>query len=405
MRPMTDLDTETLREYYRNFAGVEAAGTSPIYVDWASGVAEDEAVLRLLLDLPRPKRQANLLFGAARHLGAGEGDYAQLRTWLLEHWDETRSLMLARSTQTNEAGRCAVLLPALAQINGPISLIEVGASAGLCLYPDRYSYTYRTVAVPGENVSIADRESGAGGSGTGGSGAGESGAGESGAKESDSAEHGTGELGTVRLDPVDGPSTVRLDPVDGPSTVDLECTLTGTAPPTRLPGVVWRAGIDLNPLDVTDPEDRAWLRSLIWPEHTVRRDRLDAAAAIAAADPPRLVTGDLVAGVESLIAEAPADSQVVVFHSAVLAYVDPPHRAAFADLMRSRDDVVWVSNEGERVLPEIGDQLRDLGIESSGGRFVLAVDGIATALTGPHGPSYESLQSCEGLRTPLPQAP
>ncbi|QPS34399.1 Uncharacterized protein conserved in bacteria (DUF2332) [Brevibacterium casei] len=389
MRPMTDLDTETLREYYRNFAGVEAAGTSPIYVDWASGVAEDEAILRLLLDLPRPKRQANLLFGAARHLGAGEGDYAQLRTWLLEHWDETRSLMLARSTQTNEAGRCAVLLPALAQINGPISLIEVGASAGLCLYPDRYSYTYRAVAVPGENVSIGDGESGAGGAGTGGSGAGESGA-----KESDSAEHGTGELGTV-----------RLDPVDGPSTVDLECTLTGTAPPTRLPEVVWRAGIDLNPLDVTDPEDRAWLRSLIWPEHSVRRDRLDAAAAIAAAVPPRLVTGDLVAGVESLIAEAPADSQVVVFHSAVLAYVDPSDRAAFADLMRSRDDVVWVSNEGERVLPEIGDQLRDLGIERAGGRFVLAVDGIATALTGPHGQSYESLQSCEGLRTPLPQAP
>ncbi len=257
MRPMTDLDTETLREYYRNFAGVEAAGTSPIYVDWASGVAEDEAILRLLLDLPRPKRQANLLFGAARHLGAGEGDYAS-RTWSLEHWDETRSLMLARSTQTNEAGRCAVLPPALAQINGPISLIEVGASAGLCLYPDRYSYTYRTVAVPGENVSIADGESGAGGSGTGGSGAGESGAGESGAKESDPAEHGTGKHGTAHLDPADGPSTVHLDPVDGPSTVDLECTLTGTAPPTRLPGVVWRAGIDLNPLDVTDPEDRAW---------------------------------------------------------------------------------------------------------------------------------------------------
>ncbi|MBE8147084.1 DUF2332 family protein [Brevibacterium casei] len=105
-----------------------------------------------------------------------------------------------------------------------------------------------------------------------------------------------------------------------------------------------------------------------------------------------MVTGDLVAGVESLIAEAPADSQVVVFHSAVLAYVDPPHRAAFADLMRSRDDVVWVSNEGERVA-EIGDQPRDLGIERAGGRFVLAVDGIATALTGPHGPSYESLQS------------
>lgn len=357
---MTDLDTGTLREYYRNFADVEAAGTSPIYVGWASGVAEDAAILRLLLDLPRPKRQANLLFAAARHLGAGEGDYAQLRTWLLEHWDETRTLMLARSTQTNEAGRCAVLLPALAQISGPVSLIEVGASAGLCLYPDRYSYTYRTPAAAPETGSVAAAQS----------------------SDPQSATR--------------APATVRLDPVDGPSAVDLECTIAGTAPPIRLPEVVWRAGIDLNPLDVTDPDDRAWLRSLVWPEHTIRRDRLDAAAAIAAADPPRLVAGDLITSIASLIAEAPADSRVVVFHSAVLAYVDPQGREAFAEFMRSRDDVVWVSNEGERVLPDIGDQLRDHGIDGAGGRFVLAVDGIATALTGPHGQSFEALTGPHG---------
>lgn len=380
MRPMTDLDTGTLREYYRNFADVEAAGTSPIYVAWASSVADDEPILRLLLDLPRPKRQANLLFAAARHLGAGEGDYAQLRTWLLEHWDEVRTLMLARSTQTNEAGRCAVLLPALAQINGPVSLIEVGASAGLCLYPDRYSYTYRTPAAPAKTGSVGDRHSGDPQTATA-----QVAAAQSGDPQSATGAPAAGE-----------PATVRLDPVDGPSAVDLECTLTGTAPPIRLPEVVWRAGIDLNPLDVTDPEDRAWLRSLIWPEHTVRRDRLDAAAAIAAADPPRLVTGDLITSTASLIAEAPADSRVVVFHSAVLAYVDPQGREAFAEFMRSRDDVVWVSNEGERVLPDIGDQLRDHGIDGAGGRFVLAVDGIATALTGPHGQSFEALTGPHG---------
>lgn len=260
MEPMTELESETLRRYYRHFAEVEAADTSPLYAEWAAGVADDDEIVDLLLSLPRPKRQANLLFAAARHLGAGESDFARLRAWLLTHWEAVRSLMLDRSTQTNEAGRCAVLLPVLSQVSGPIALIEVGASAGLCLYPDRYSYEYRST----EGV-------------------------------------------------------VRLDPDDGQSTVVLECELSGAQPPTRLPEVVWRAGIDLNPLDVTDPEERAWLRSLIWPEHEVRRARLDAAAAIAAADPPRLVAGDLTRAVDSLIAEVPAGAQIVLFHSAVLA--------------------------------------------------------------------------------------
>ena len=40
-------------------------------------------------------------------------------------------MILARRTQTNEPARCAVLLPALAQLPQPLALIEAGASAGL----------------------------------------------------------------------------------------------------------------------------------------------------------------------------------------------------------------------------------------------------------------------------------
>ena len=50
--------------------------------------------------------------------------------------------MLTRRTQTNEPARCATLLPALAQLPEPLALIEVGASAGLTLLFDRYSYEY-----------------------------------------------------------------------------------------------------------------------------------------------------------------------------------------------------------------------------------------------------------------------
>ena len=218
-------------------------------------------------------------------------------------------------------------------IVGAIStLIEVGASAGLCLYPDRYSYTYRR-------------------------------------------EHR------------EQPTTVTLHPDAGPSGVDLDCELINAAAPDHLPEVAWRAGIDLNPLDITDADQRKWLNSLIWPEHEARRERLSAAADIAAADPPRLVAGDLLETIEPLIAEAPAGTQIVVFHSSVLAYISPAEREQFAELMTSHQDVAWISNEGAGVLPEIGGQVSG----EPDGRFVLAVDGEAIALTGPHGQSYEVL--------------
>jgi hypothetical protein len=347
MQPMTELEADRLRRYYRTFARVEAADTSPVYAEWAQGVADDDALIDLLLDLPQPKRQANLLFAAARHLGSGTGTFTQLRAWLLEHWDATRALMLERSTQTNEAGRCAVLLPELARLDGPLSLIEVGASAGLCLYPDRYSYRYRTA---------------------------------------EAGQSGTDTIASV-------PESVDwrgLDPPEGPSSVVIECALRNASAPERVPEVAWRAGIDLNPIDITEPDQRSWLRSLVWPEHDARRRRLTAAAEIVAADPPRLLSGDLCERVESLITEAPKNSQIVVFHSAVLAYVDAPKREEFAAVMHTHPEVKWLSNEGAGVLPGTPAQLESRGVDAHR-HFVLSLDAVAQALTGPHGQSYEGL--------------
>ena len=100
-------------------------------------------MLALVDSLPLAKRQPNLVLAAARwHGAAAPGPYDGLRTVLLDDWDAVRATVLSRATQTNEVGRCATLLPVLAGLPGPFALLEVGASAGLCLYPDRYSYRY-----------------------------------------------------------------------------------------------------------------------------------------------------------------------------------------------------------------------------------------------------------------------
>ena len=139
---MHDHDFANLSNRYSRFAEVEARDHSPSYAALARGVAGDREVLSFLITLPRGKQQPNLLLAAVRHLFGISSDWQRFRHILLANADAVRSIMLAHSTQTNEPARCAVLLPVLAQLPQPLALIEVGASAGLCLLPDLYGYDY-----------------------------------------------------------------------------------------------------------------------------------------------------------------------------------------------------------------------------------------------------------------------
>jgi hypothetical protein len=300
---------------YIDFAARDAHGESPIYERLADAVAVDDEILALLDTLPMIKRQPNLLFAVVRFLRGPVADPAAFRDFVIAHWPAVEAELLVRRTQTNEVGRCAVLLPVLAGLPGPLALLEVGASAGLNLFPDRYSYDYDGYLV-GEGQPL------------------------------------------------------------------LECATTGMTPPTSLPEVVWRAGLDLHPLDVTDPAAVGWLDALIWPEHEHRRARLRAAAAVAAADPPLLIRGDLVTDLPALAARAPIDATLVVFHTSVLFYVPAPGRIAFADVVRELPGH-WIANETPEVL-----EYADLPDPPDDSLYnVLALDGRPLAWTRPHGQS------------------
>jgi hypothetical protein len=289
-------------------------------------VAADPDVLAWIDELPGLKKQPNIVFAAARWHGvAAPGPYAGLREALLADDGTIRGTIMARSTQTNEVGRLATLVPAFAALvpEGPVALIEAGASAGLNLFPERWGYAWTT----------ANR-------------------------------------------------VVELGPPP-----HLPCAVTGPAPlPDRLPTVAWRGGVDLNPLDVTDADTARWLEILVWPEQDDRRERLRHAVEVAAAQPPPLVRGDLVDELPALVDEAAGHGTVVVFHSAVVAYLPLEHRARFQELMRGlvADGAChWVSNEGPNVLPEITATAPDG--DRTAHHFVMGVDGRMVARTHGHG--------------------
>ncbi|TIT90923.1 MAG: DUF2332 family protein, partial [Mesorhizobium sp.] len=139
---MDEVGLAEIAARYARFADTEAHGRSPLYEELARAVAGDRVTLGFLSTLPDMKRQPNLLLAAVRHLFGTPTGWTEFRQALLAHPNAVRSLMLERSTQTNEPGRCAALLPVLARLPQPLALLEVGTSAGLCLMPDLYGYDY-----------------------------------------------------------------------------------------------------------------------------------------------------------------------------------------------------------------------------------------------------------------------
>lgn len=135
-------------------AAVELAQTSDLQVEWARGVAGDADVLALIDELPREHRQPSLVFSAARFAGAPAAGWPELREWLVASWPRVAAVARERRTQTNEVGRCAPLFVALDRIPGPLAVIELGASAGLCLGVDRYAYRFDDGPVIGDGEPL-----------------------------------------------------------------------------------------------------------------------------------------------------------------------------------------------------------------------------------------------------------
>jgi len=309
-------------DWYRWFATAEARGSSPCLEEWALDIADDHSLLTLIDQLPESKRQPNLVLAAARFAGIEPTPFDHFHDQFVFEWPRIREIVLERRTQTNEPGRCAVLLPILAALPQPLALLEVGASAGLCLYPDRFSYQFG-----GEP---------------------------------------------------------RIEPSRGPGAVVLQCGTSGTVPlPDQLPKVVWRAGIDLNPLDVNDADEMRWLETLVWPEQADRLARLRGAIEVVRQEPPRLIEGNLLTVLVETASSAPDAATLVVFHSAVLNYLTAQHRATFAQMVSGLPGH-WISNEGVGVVPFPNHDLPEPA-DPTRSNFVVALDGVPMAYSGPHG--------------------
>lgn len=273
------------QDYWTFFAqdALRTSGTR-LYSRLAEGIGGDAELREVASHVKKGQPRANIILGAVHFLllrgdahrlrrfyatcggtvrAEDEDPFPDFRDFVMEHKDRLAPLIASRVTNTNEVGRSSLLHPgfrALAQESGaPLHLIEIGPSAGLNLIWDRYGVRYMK----------------------------------------------------------DGATAAAIAP---DAKLVLDCELRGqTIPPTGpAPRVASRVGLELNPVDLANADDKDWLRALIWPDDVARLARLDKAIALFGEGRPEIRAGDALALLPDALADIPANETACVTHTIAL---------------------------------------------------------------------------------------
>ena len=247
---MNRTERSTLWSY---FSEKECRGYSPLYEQITLAVSKNEEVLDFLINTPSDGAHPNLLLAAVhdRVLQGLEPELYEVYyrngttdvgdafvKCVLRSQKELAPILTTRYVQTNEIGRVASLVPALAslQLTENATLVDVGCSAGLTLTRDNCFADY--------------------------------------------GAHGT------------------YGPVD--AEVRIQCDVLHGNPPLAQTRIADQIGFDRNPIDVRNPDDYRWMQACVWPD-TGRTERTTAALNLAADANTKFVKGDAITDLPALL--------------------------------------------------------------------------------------------------------
>jgi len=304
---------------FRQFA--ETYPHLPLYARLATAVAADPEAWGLLA-AARPGQERPVLWFAALHdlvlrtpdapaarwfhrapaLGPGDDPWPDVRATVLASADALREVIATRSTQTNEVNRSvyvAALLVAACRDLGPdgppVSLVELGASAGLLLGLDRYRI----------------------------------------------------EVG----------STVLGDPASPVACAGALALVSAAPDDAALPPIVARVGLDAAPVTLSDADEVRWLEACLWPDQPERLERFRSAVALLRPDPPPVVAGDMVDDLSAVVAATDPATHLVVLSTWALTYVRRDRRpevpAALAAVAAGGRPVSWLTAEPADAVPGV----------------------------------------------------
>jgi hypothetical protein len=286
-------------DYWTFFADDARRTGSLLYSRISAGIGQDDELKALSARARVGQPHANMILGAVHFLllhgsdhplrrfyatlggtasSETEDPFPPFRDFVATNRGAIQALIETRVTNTNEIGRSALLHPGFRTITSeaqnPLSLMEIGPSAGLNLIWDSYGVRYHRDGTLAASVN-------------------------------DSA----------------------------PLSIDSELRGTKIPPCGATPQISARVGLELNPVDLSDADDRDWLRALIWPDQVARLQRLDRAIELFMTRRPVIKAGDALTLLPDALADIPSDVSPCIYHTIAIYQFSREMKNALEDLL------------------------------------------------------------------------
>jgi hypothetical protein len=268
--------------------------SSPLFSSLARACAEDDDIAALCAATRPGQLPGLLIFYVVHYLLLKDPDtplaawfasltdqpkpaataFPAFRDFCLERREEIAELLSWRTVNTNLPEKATCLVPALRHVErlagGPLTLVELCCSAGLNMLCDEYHYDYG----PAGRIGV------------------------------------TG------------------------SPVQLQCRIVGTGHPPvdAMPKISRRVGVDLVKVNTADPLEQLWMRAVLAPEWRLESVRLKAALKLRNERDLRILQGDALEVVPSLLDELPGT--LCILMSYCIGHWSPAARAELDNLFR-----------------------------------------------------------------------
>ena len=193
-----------------------------------------------------------------------------------------KQIFQEKLVQTNEVRRSAYLYPLIASIyeheQKPLALIEIGSSAGLLLALDYYNYCYNN---------------------------------------------------DLRINLHEHPFTIQSVNKGNPLPITIKTK----------PEIKERIGIDLNVVNLQNPDEYRWMQALIWPEHQERRQQFMEAKEINESVEKVMLEGDAIQLLSKAIQLINKNHQIVIFHTHVANQLPKEVKESLIDVLKKESTI------------------------------------------------------------------
>lgn len=303
-----------LKERFWAFAETECKNNSELYYKLSVEVANDSDLLNIAADT-RPGQPIPNIFLAAIHYlllkkqGAelakyypsiqrnhfSEIPFGIFKAFCIENENKIRKLVSARIVQTNVINRCSYLMPIfsklIAEENKPVTIIDIGTSAGLTLNFDIYEYWYNDQKVFGKSKVITK-------------------------------------------------STILESSI--PKIYNISQPIT-------------KIGIDQNIINPADEDEILWLKALVWTDQLERFVAIDEALKLNELKNIHFIKAETVLDFEREILKADTTQTLIIYATHILYQFSQQQKEEFYDMLErvgQLRDFYFLSAESIKVLLE-----------------------------------------------------